>query len=51
MKKLKFQFREDIIVIDKELNRQSSMKKQALAQNEVLQKQNKDLADIVKAAA
>ena len=40
IKKLKLQFRDDIIIIDKELTKQISLKKQALSQIEGLQKQN-----------
>lgn len=48
---MKSTFRDDIIIIDKELNKQIELKKAALQQSQTLQKQNEELTTLVRAAA
>lgn len=51
MKKMKQQFREDIIIIDKELTKQINQRKEATMHIEQLQKANSEKSVVIQAAA
>lgn len=51
VKKMKLQFRDDIVVIDRELNKQINMRKEAFADNEKLKKQVYEMQTLLQAAA
>ena len=48
---MKMQFRDDVVVIDAELNKQMQQKKQALEKIESLTKQNTEITQLLKVAA